>query len=162
MVDSNNCGNASISLYSGGSYYFVYVQTASESNLYYQDGTFYCTDAPGYSCRSLYSLTNAEVVWNCGGNTFKKNQDASNANFRIVEAFKIYPNPTTDKVFIDLPDEAIYQINLIDISGKIMKQMETEPYTTNVEINISDLTKGMYLVEMSNETSNTIQKLIIE
>jgi len=163
LVDTNNCGDASISLYDGGGYYFIYVQTESGNKLYYQDGTFYCSDAPGYSCRTLYRLTNADLVWNCSGkNTFKKNQPTAASNLIKVDNFNMYPNPASNKVNIDLPDASIYEVNLMNISGKVMKQLKTGIDAKIVELNINDLPKGIYLVELKNDSNSNIQKLVIE
>jgi len=162
LIDTNNCGNTSVSLFSGGSYYFVYVQSASGNRLYYQDGTFYCEDGPGYSCLSLYNLTNTASVWNCGGGISTKKQSTNISNLILKEDFKIYPNPTTGKVFINLLDANNYQIKLMDISGKVMEQLETKMDESIIEMNVNNLPKGIYLVVLKNELNSSIQKLIIK
>jgi len=43
-----------------------------------------------------------------------------------------------------------------------MKQAKTEIYESIIELNVDDLPKGIYLVEVKNETGNLVQKLIIE
>jgi len=110
----------------------------------------------------LYSLTNPEFVWNCGGFISAKKQNTITSEFTLKEDFKIYPNPTTNKTFIELPSKSAYEINLMDISGNIIKQLETELEATTCELNVSDIPKGMYLVELKNELSSHIQKLVIE
>jgi len=80
----------------------------------------------------------------------------------IFTSFNIYPNPASNKVFIDLPNEAAYQISLTDISGKIVKQLETKIGKSMVEMNVNDLSRGMYLVELKNASNHILQKLIIE
>jgi len=50
----------------------------------------------------------------------------------------------------------------MDISGKVVKQIETVPDITTVEFDVSNLPKGIYLVELKNEANSQIQKLIVE
>jgi len=77
-------------------------------------------------------------------------------------SFNMYPNPTKKVVFIDLPEEVFYQISLTNISGKVVKQLKTELHITSVELNVNDLPKGIYLVELKNASTQLLQKLVIE
>jgi len=66
LVDSNNCSNESITVYDAGAYDFLFIETATSASLYYQNGTFYCKDIPGYSCVEAYRLNNVSTTWLCG------------------------------------------------------------------------------------------------
>jgi len=79
-----------------------------------------------------------------------------------ILSFNIYPNPTTTKAFIDLPVQSYYQINLMDISGKVIKQLKPNKDETTIEMNVSDLPAGIYLVELKNASNHMLQKLVIE
>jgi len=162
LVDPNNCSGESITVYDTGNYNFIYIQTPTSNRLYFENGAFYCEDAPGYSCISLYNLSNVVSVWNCGGANSLKKQNTITSNLKLKEEFKIYPNPTSGKVFIDLPDESFTQINLMDISGKVINQIENNEYQTTIEMNVSDVPKGIYLVQLKNKQTQQLQKLIIE
>ena len=68
IVNPNNCStDEAVTVYSSGSYNFIFVETAEGGTLYFQDGTFYCQDSPGYSCVNLYGLSLVEDSWSCNG-----------------------------------------------------------------------------------------------
>jgi len=64
-ANPDNCSDQKITVYNMLSYYFVYIETASSSKLYYQDGTLYCTSSPNYNCPVLYNATQVAYSWNC-------------------------------------------------------------------------------------------------
>jgi len=76
--------------------------------------------------------------------------------------FNVYPNPAGQKVFVELPTEAVHQISLTDITGKVVKQLETGLNESTIEINVNDLPKGIYIIGLKNTSNQTLQKLIIE
>jgi len=66
LINTANCEDESkATVYLSGSYNFVFVEDANGGNLYFEDGTFYCKDAPGNSCLQLYGLTNPIESWTC-------------------------------------------------------------------------------------------------
>lgn len=138
----------------------VYLMTASGENIaYFSSNTvgvnkLYYTVYNGY-CKRSYLLI-VEVVY------IGKAELAELSYKKTNTAFNIYPNPAAENVFINLPDKAIYQISLTNISGKVMKQLETEFYQTNIKINVNDLPKGIYLVELKNKQTKILQKILIE
>ncbi len=104
VVDVNNCcTNNSITLFSNGTYSFLYIDSSDEcgdglGTLYYQDGTLYCTDAPGFSCLDAYGINdmNSSVVWTCNGTTVDPCNDPNINCIQIVVCGadgNTYPNP---------------------------------------------------------------------
>jgi len=163
LIDENDCGDASVSLYNVGNYYFVYVATESSGTLYYQDGTFYCSDSSGRSCRSLYNLADPEQVWNCNNNGNSRVVPNFSRAPKPLETFILRPNPAVDKVFIDLPSSSSdYEIKLMDISGKLLKQINSRAYSTTLEVDVTALSQGIYLVELKDGINKFTQKLVIK
>ena len=77
----------------------------------------------------------------------------------IANNFKLYPNPAMQELNILL--STIDNIILIyNIQGKVVKQS----FVTNIncKLNISDLSSGMYVVEVKNNKGRNFQKFIIE
>jgi hypothetical protein len=66
---------------------------------------------------------------------------------------KVYPNPASDFIYI----ETIEDINstLVDINGKIIFA------TKEKTIDISKLTKGMYILRIENKSKEFTQKKIV-
>lgn len=69
---------------------------------------------------------------------------------------EIYPIPANDKLFIDT-DELIELIELRDISGQYIKELEC----TNNTINTSQLNRGTYLLSIKLNGKFIVKKLII-
>ena len=66
LVDPSNCKDEKISVYEQGAFNFIYIETGSGNNLYFEDGTFYCPESPELDCRNAYRLTNLVATWTCG------------------------------------------------------------------------------------------------
>jgi len=70
----------------------------------------------------------------------------------IADTFKLYPNPASDHVFIEL-DGAIAsrtKIDIIDINGRILYSNISLLHNNPLRINTSEFTKGMYIVRFEN------------
>jgi hypothetical protein len=83
--------------------------------------------------------------------------DEQNINKIIV-----YPNPATHKVNIQLGSINPNEIRIINLKGKCIKTI-TEFTDKNVEVSVENYEKGIYLLEMSFSTGQTlVKKLIVE
>jgi hypothetical protein len=70
---------------------------------------------------------------------------------------KLYPNPANNitKLEFNLQETEQLNIQLLDISGRIIKSISNEKATAGyhtVEINTADVPSGMYIIQM--ETGN--------
>ena len=73
---------------------------------------------------------------------------------------KIFPNPVSDEIFLSVPDDKKVSINIFDILGKLV----VDSYFDNIKnsVNVSTLSKGIYIAKLQlGNQSNTI-KLIKE
>lgn len=74
----------------------------------------------------------------------------------------MYPNPTANKVTLDLG--ATYQtidVAVTDISGKVV-QVATENNNSALQLNVADLTPGVYQVTVNTEAGKIVKRLIKE
>ena len=81
---------------------------------------------------------------------------------QVIGNFTIYPNPATDEVFINLTEQANYDIRLIDVSGKVIQQLKTFHNQNFVELDVGELETGIYLIELKQANHITTKKLIVE
>ena len=75
---------------------------------------------------------------------------------------KIYPNPTTGIVNIDLGNQNLESnsiVKLYDIQGRIISTKEM--ISTIDNINISNLSDGVYLITIENGSSKTTKKIVL-
>lgn len=76
-------------------------------------------------------------------------------NNSIIPDLKIYPNPTLSHFIISTKTE-IKEIRLLDIHGKSVF------YSTSKDIDISNLTNGIYILKITTESNETINRKIIK
>lgn len=138
----------------------MFIENGNGGKLYFEDGTPYCTERPSLNCVEFYGLNDVIDSWSCV-NVYKQSNNIA-SNKIEYSSFNIYPNPAANLLNIDLPTIGKYQISLIDISGKIVKQTENSLEVATVKMNLSGLSKGIYLLEAKNDISRNIQKLVIE
>ena len=83
----------------------------------------------------------------------------STTNISNVKApeMKVYPNPASGKVFINVDQPS--EIGIYSLTGSLVKQQFVT--SSNNSINISELNSGIYFVKMMN-SNNMTQKLIIQ
>jgi hypothetical protein len=63
---------------------------------------------------------------------------------------EIYPNPAQDFIKVIFPFEENTTLHILSMEGKILKSLPL--LSKNNLINISDLSEGIYLIELSNKT----------
>lgn len=92
---------------------------------------------------------------------FSASTIASGINeFGGSKSFRFYPNPASDKVIFNTTASETYSIQLIEITGKVIKQ-QTEINTKQNIVNIEDIPTGEYFLNARYKSGKTeIQKLI--
>lgn len=77
-----------------------------------------------------------------------------------LNATQIYPNPTTGDFFVKTKT-FLEKINIYSQTGAFIKSIETKNSNENVEVNISGMQTGVYLIELVNENEKTWKKIIV-
>ncbi len=72
---------------------------------------------------------------------------------------KVYPNPATDKIFVEAGSK-ISRLELLSIDGKMV--MIEEPNAMKTEVNIANLPKGIYFLSLLSEKGVVNTKIIKE
>jgi PKD repeat protein len=96
----------------------------------------------------------------CGSNEYSTEITVTTSiNSIDSQNIKIYPNPVSDKFFIQSEKELITSIKIIDITGKTFyyQQDFNSNYCT---LNTSDLGSGIYFIEIKLLDKTYIEKLI--
>lgn len=76
-----------------------------------------------------------------------------------TNAISLYPNPT--RGFVNVSGNKIQQISIADITGKILMQKVVDN-VNNITLNIANLAKGVYAINVKNELGQQSTKLIVE
>ncbi|MBW4359426.1 T9SS type A sorting domain-containing protein [Flavobacterium taihuense] len=75
-----------------------------------------------------------------------------------IEGLNLYPNPvTTGKVYITSKNDLEKEIIIFDVLGK--KVLQT--MITTKELNVSNLSPGVYIIKITEENATSSRKLII-
>jgi hypothetical protein len=86
---------------------------------------------------------------------------ANNLSSKPEEQIKIYPNPTSDLLFIESDELEIEHLKLFDMNGRLIFQEElnAKKYSFNIP---EELSKGMYFIELvlKDNTATQTRKII--
>lgn len=83
----------------------------------------------------------------------------------VKEQVKVYPNPTTEQVFVEFVSSASQNssINIIDVGGKIIQTRNLKGLGKQHEVfDVSNYSAGIYFIKTDFDKRVSIKKLIIE
>ena len=99
-----------------------------------------------------------EEIWFTVGYTMGKPETISNV---LKEAFKVYPNPSFGKFTIDYIAEQKSNCTIYNMLGKELKQFEINAGQGNLEVDINNLSDGIYLLNFKSG-SNVYTKILFK
>ncbi|WP_395043303.1 T9SS type A sorting domain-containing protein [Flavobacterium sp.] len=80
----------------------------------------------------------------------------------ISNKFNVYPNPAKNIVTVSTSNDAfIYNIEVLDLNGRIIKNIKYSN-VSDAQINVSDLAKGLYMLNITSDLGSVSKKLIVE
>lgn len=74
--------------------------------------------------------------------------------------FKFYPNPVKNKLWLNYTTNLDYTVEIVDVTGKQVKQMLMEPDTQKQAIDVSTLANGLYFIKVSQDKKSTSFKFM--
>jgi hypothetical protein len=87
------------------------------------------------------------------------------SDLSLALAFRIYPNPASDKFFLSFQSEIRKELHLclFDLSGKRIRESDFPafPNEKDIEFDVSGIPEGLYLLRISAGGQNWTQKLWI-
>ena len=87
-------------------------------------------------------------------------------NKQVLNNFKFFPNPATDKLNIEFNNirSAAVKIQLVDISGKLVKEINAGEFEGNYKnsINTAEFAKGVYFIKLISGAAIEVKKFIID
>ena len=61
-------------------------------------------------------------------------------------ALSVYPNPSSEHLYVNLPDAQMDHLQIKDILGRTVYTLGLEGRTGTIKIDLSDLNQGVYIV----------------
>lgn len=161
-IDWGNPGPGGVD--NGDGTYTVYADPSQEFEYYWKlDGT----------AESLISCTADATIINTDGFAYANRihgagEDRSDefntcppGTFSIIDnelgIIEIYPNPFVDRISV-YTEEAIQVVSIYDLTGRMVKQ--ANPNNTNFNLDVADLSKGIYLLKLNAGDKEATAKLI--
>lgn len=161
FIDLADCAGKSVYVYDADDYEFIIVKTHLAEILLTEEGKIYCMiPTGGFSFIELYDESRIIEQWSC--------EEGFEEKFSVTEiqnqGIQIFPNPAKDKVFINLQQLTFEHpvIFIYDVQGKQVKQITSaDAFAGIVQLNVGDLERGIYLVEVRTSENILTQKLLI-
>jgi hypothetical protein len=78
-----------------------------------------------------------------------------------ISKIKIFPNPVSNRLFIEFPDyqKSNHDILIYDLQGRLI-QYPLKNQLNSVEINVSALDKGVYIMQINDAENLKKLKLV--
>lgn len=91
--------------------------------------------------------------------------DYLNASAPATKTFSVYPNPASDVLMVEypLPDKTTGELQLTDLTGKVLQTVVLEAGTVRAQFNVGRLANGTYLVRLvASGQPMTTAKVIVQ
>lgn len=86
---------------------------------------------------------------------FKTNETLVNVGAATTVAAKVYPNPATDRLYVDLADDNCQQVTVFDVRGAVVYSQNIS--SRHIELNTSTLSAGAYTLALSGAKNATMR-----
>jgi pimeloyl-ACP methyl ester carboxylesterase len=88
------------------------------------------------------------------------NTSLSTDNFELSLPLIVFPNPTTSKVFFDNSNHNFENVSVVNSLGQEVSKIKFTTFLNNQEIDMSDLTTGVYVLKFSNNEETKAVKVV--
>lgn len=105
----------------------------------------------GTFARSMWSIDVSNLVGQYTG--------LEVASLKDNDLIKVYPNPASSLIQIDMPVGKEYRVDVIDASGRTVI---TEGAFESIELNIDHLENGQYFIRVSEGDRQTVRSLTVQ
>ncbi len=155
-IDSTTLPTASLCSLSAQGVYGIYGMDLIDDKLYVADAGNYSTAGTVYVFSTAGILLQNFTVGVIPNSFYKAVNVLGNTTHTAAVAISLYPNPASDIFYVNKAENAA--IKIYDATGRLAKELV---YNTS-GVSVSDLAAGIYFVEISNQSSRSVQRLIIK
>ena len=122
----------------------------------------------------LYNDSSLNVIWAYGsGTSFVKHENAGSApltfttlgvkDFTTLDNITIAPNPSNGVFTISKNNQTnISKVSIYDRNARVVKVIDTQLNSENIPVDLSSFAKGIYFLDIANETDKTVRKIILK
>jgi len=131
-----------------------------------EDGTTYSLANPATTGGVVTSLAGTDPFDNTrvAQLTITLASVLSTDDTRTIEKITVFPNPVTDKLSLtNIQNSNLKSIEIYNVLGKLDRTVFVKNNVNTLDVDVSNLTSGIYLLKLNNEEGNSkIQKLIVQ
>ncbi|MEZ4848855.1 MAG: multicopper oxidase domain-containing protein [Bacteroidia bacterium] len=80
----------------------------------------------------------------------------------MADEMVLFPNPAGDLLYLNAEASRVSTVRISDIQGRILKEQLLPPFAGTTSINVSELGKGMILVEWISNGNRQVKKILLE
>ncbi|RZJ33853.1 MAG: T9SS type A sorting domain-containing protein [Flavobacterium sp.] len=92
---------------------------------------------------------------------FKVTSSNLSVNQALANKFSVYPNPANNVVTISSADAiGVNNISITDLNGRVVKNVKVTDAPQSIEVNVSDLSSGMYMMNISSAEGTAVKKIV--
>jgi PKD repeat protein len=155
-VNSSNSTNPFLNLGGVGSYLLCLSVIDSVNSCYSTFCDTLTVDSAGNVFKSLSSFNGTASINVVSAP--KKLTSTGIENYASQNVISVVPNPASNLVKVSFNENKSNFVQVIDLNGKIVKSLNAIS-TNQIELNVSDLSEGLYIVKLTNATGVTTTKL---
>lgn len=136
-----------------------------------------------FFCNQVYSQSTSAITtevlnfeYDSSGNQIKRsfkltiNSASINSISNEIElvselnekSFEVYPNPTPGPLTVRWYNDGIQDIKLFDLTGREIKNYNFNKTETSIDLNISNLPKGIYIIHFKTTKGDIVSRKIIK
>tara|TARA_B100000809_G_scaffold266781_1_gene331520 strand:+ start:5 stop:2026 length:2022 start_codon:yes stop_codon:yes gene_type:complete len=79
----------------------------------------------------------------------------------LESGVRLFPNPTNGQVTLSNESNMdIDVITILDINGRIIKQITVDSVATNINFSLASLAQGMYFVKIETDTTSIVKRIL--
>jgi hypothetical protein len=86
----------------------------------------------------------------------------SNTNFDFTNNFSFYPNPSNERITINWTNMILENVEVFDINGRLVLMKAINPSLGEMDIDLSELSSGVYILKATSNFGSVARKLIKE
>lgn len=121
-----------------------------------------------------YEMSALNIIWAVGQSTNSSQQHSvfgSKAlSFTLgiepiatLQSLVVYPNPSNGIFSLENSEnQAIESIKIFDSNARLVKELTSDFTAQTIQINLSDVVKGIYFIEVSNQHDKTVKKISVQ
>lgn len=123
----------------------------------------YITTATATLSQAVTGKQTVYFVFNYGGQfnidyfTLINSSSLSVSDNTKEPQISFYPNPVVNTLTIEMQTGDYNQYTLLDVSGKVIKEAKIQSDVSEEKLNVSDLSKGVYLINLKGLKSKTFK-----